>query len=154
MQLASGIHQLNFLTVLFFAIEIKERRIWDISSNERLDMLKDFARFGLEHWGSDTQGVNSTRRFLLEHLSFAYRYIPVGLLEVLPQQINQRPPRYFGRNELETLMSSEYLGDWIKLSEMVLGPTPPGFHFLPKHKANAYEDPIRTERLQSVHGTV
>lgn len=72
--------------------EIKERRHWDISATERLDILKDFVKFGLEHWGSDQTGVNNTRRFLLEWLSFLHRYVPVGLLEVLPQQMNQRPP--------------------------------------------------------------
>lgn len=73
--------------------EIKERRHWDISATERLDMLKDFVRYGLEHYGSDQQGVNNTRRFLLEWLSFLHRYVPVGMLEVLPQQMNHRPPQ-------------------------------------------------------------
>ncbi|XP_063017239.1 tRNA-dihydrouridine(47) synthase [NAD(P)(+)]-like [Melospiza melodia melodia] len=118
--------------------EIKEQRHWDISSRERFDILKDFTNFGLEHWGSDTQGVEKTRKFLLEWLSFLCRYIPVGLLEHLPQKINERPPYYLGRDYLETLMASQNVDDWIKISELLLGPVPPSFTFLPKHKANSY----------------
>lgn len=120
--------------------EIKERRHWDISASERLDMLKDFVRFGLEHWGSDDQGVNRTRRFMLEWLSFLYRYVPIGLLEVLPQQMNHRPPQHMcGRNDLETLMMSKHCGDWIKISELLLGKVPGDFDFQPKHKASGYK---------------
>ncbi|XP_062452158.1 tRNA-dihydrouridine(47) synthase [NAD(P)(+)]-like isoform X1 [Rhea pennata] len=118
--------------------EIKEQRHWDISSSERFDILKDFTNYGLEHWGSDTQGVEKTRKFLLEWLSFLCRYIPVGLLEHLPQKINERPPYYMGRDYLETLMASQNVDDWIKISELLLGPVPSNFTFLPKHKANAY----------------
>merc|ERR1712227_592319 len=75
--------------------EIKEQRHWDISSGERLDILKRFSNYGLECWGSDFDGVERTRRFLLEWLSFLHRYVPVGLLERLPQRMNDRPPPYF-----------------------------------------------------------
>ncbi len=120
--------------------EIKERRNWDISATERLDMLKDFTRFGLEQWGSDQQGVNRTRRFLLEWLSFLHRYIPVGILEVVPQHMNQRPPNNLcGRSDLETIMMSKNCADWIKLSEMLLGKVSDDFQFEPKHKANSYK---------------
>lgn len=46
--------------------EIKEQRHWDISSGERLDILKKFANFGLEHWGSD----DKVRINLLKKLIF------------------------------------------------------------------------------------
>lgn len=119
--------------------EIKERRHWDISASERLDILKDYVKFGLEHWGTDQQGLNNTRRFLLEWLSFLYRYVPVGLLEVVPQEMNQRPPGFLcGRSDLETLLLSPHCADWIKISEMLLGPVPEDFRFQPKHKANGY----------------
>ncbi|XP_074421795.1 tRNA-dihydrouridine(47) synthase [NAD(P)(+)]-like [Larus michahellis] len=95
--------------------EMKEQRHWDISSSERFDILKDFTNYGLEHWGSDTQGVEKTRKFLLEWLSFLCRYIPVGLLEHLPQKINERPPYYVGRDYLETLMASQNVDDWIRI---------------------------------------
>ncbi|XP_012688386.2 tRNA-dihydrouridine(47) synthase [NAD(P)(+)]-like isoform X2 [Clupea harengus] len=119
--------------------EIKEKRHWDITSSERLDVLRDFTHFGMEHWGSDTQGLEKTRTFLLEWLSFLCRYIPVGLLERVPQKINERPPFYMGRDYLESLMASHYVEDWVKISELLLGPVPKNFSFLPKHKANAYK---------------
>lgn len=62
----------------------------------------------------------------------------MGLLEVLPQQLHWRPPAYRGRNQLETLLGSDNPADWVRISEMLLGPAPPGFVFSPKHKTNAY----------------
>ncbi|XP_042002855.1 tRNA-dihydrouridine(47) synthase [NAD(P)(+)]-like [Salvia splendens] len=119
--------------------EIKEQRHWDITSGERLSILKDYVRFGLEHWGSDSKGVETTRHFLLEWLGYTCRYIPVGLLDVIPPKINWRAPSYFGRDDLETLMGSDSAADWIRLTEMLLGKVPPGFTFAPKHKSNAYD---------------
>lgn len=118
--------------------EIKEQRHWDISSSERFDLLKKFANQGLMHWGSDSRGVETTRRFLLEWLSFLHRYIPVGILEQPPQKINEKPPQYIGRDDLETLMADRNCNSWVKISEMLLGKVPEGFQFLPKHKANSY----------------
>jgi tRNA-dihydrouridine synthase 3 len=43
-----------------------------------------------------------------------------------------------GRSDLETLLMSDQSSDWIKISEMLLGPVPDGFRFEPKHKANSY----------------
>lgn len=119
--------------------EIKERRHWDISAGERLDVLRDFVRFGLEHWGTDQRGVNNCRRFLLEWLSFLHRYVPVGLLEQSePQRMNQRPPRFLcGRSDLETLFLSDQCADWVKISEMLFGRVLADFLFEPKHKANS-----------------
>lgn len=45
----------------------------------------------------------------------AHRYVPVGLLERLPQRINERPPYYLGRDYLETLMASQKAADWIRI---------------------------------------
>eukprot|EP01038_Epipyxis_sp_PR26KG_P004230 gene4230-6006_t len=117
--------------------EIKEKRHIDMSASDRLDMLKRFCNYGLEHWGSDQQGLDTTRRFLLEWLSFLHRYVPVGLLENgQSQKMNQSKPIYLGRSDLETLLGSSDCNNWIKISELLLGPTPDNFHFIPKHKAN------------------
>jgi len=117
--------------------EIKERRHWDISASERFDILKDYCRFGLEHWGSDAIGISKTRRFLLEWLSFLCRYIPVGVLERVPMRINEAPSSAFvGRNDMETLLSSSNVKDWVKISEMLLGPVPDDYTFLPKHRSS------------------
>ncbi|CAI0375033.1 unnamed protein product [Linum tenue] len=138
---ASGTIETPITVKPWIFTEIKEQRHWDISSGERLDILKDYVRFGLQHWGSDTKVVETTRHFLLEWLSYTFRYILVGLLDIIPQQLNWRPPSYYGCNDLETLMASESAADWIRISEMLLGKVPSGFSFTfpPKHKSNAYD---------------
>jgi tRNA-dihydrouridine synthase 3 len=95
--------------------EITAGQYLDKSSTERLTYVEKFVRYGLDAWGSDEVGLGLTRRFLLEWLSFASRYIPVGLLEHLPPSLNDRPPAYKGRDELETLMASGNYKDWIKI---------------------------------------
>ncbi|KAK3300247.1 tRNA-dihydrouridine(47) synthase [NAD(P)(+)] [Chaetomium fimeti] len=119
--------------------EIEKGQYLDKSSSERLTYIEKFVRYGMEAWGSDELGLNYTRRFLLEFLSFFCRYVPIGLLEHLPPNLNERPPAYRGRDDLETLFASKNYKDWIKISEMFLGPAPPGFKFQPKHKSSSYE---------------
>ncbi|KAL3471976.1 hypothetical protein BJX99DRAFT_236308 [Aspergillus californicus] len=119
--------------------EIKTGQYLDKSASERLSYVEKFAKYGLETWGSDEYGVGITRRFLLEWLSFASRYVPIGLLEYLPPKLNDRPPYWRGRDDLETLLGSTNYKDWIKISEMFLGPAHKDFKFEPKHKSKSYE---------------
>ncbi|KAJ4358350.1 tRNA-dihydrouridine synthase 3 [Didymosphaeria variabile] len=119
--------------------EIEKGQYLDKSASERLSYVEKFAKYGLQTWGSDEMGIGTTRRFLLEWLSFSHRYVPLGLLAHLPPNIQDRPPRFKGRDDLETLLASENYKDWIKISEMFLGPAAEGFKFEPKHKSNAYE---------------
>ncbi|KAI9754377.1 MAG: tRNA-dihydrouridine synthase 3 [Lichina confinis] len=119
--------------------EIQLNQYLDKSASERLQYVERFARYGLEAWGADEVGLGTTRRFLLDWLSFAHRYIPVGILEHLPPRLQDRPPRWRGRNELETLLGSTDYRDWMKISDMFLGPAHPNFRYVPKNKSNAYE---------------
>lgn len=118
--------------------EVDAQQYLDKSASERLEHLRTFANFAVEHWGLDTYGIENARRFMCEFMSFTHRYIPVGILERLPPRLNQRPPKWKGRNELETLLGSTDYKDWIKVTEMFLGKTSPEFSFVPKHKSNAY----------------
>jgi tRNA-dihydrouridine synthase 3 len=95
--------------------EIEKGQYLDKSATERLGYIEKFVRYGLENWGSDELGIGFTRRFLLEWLSFTYRYVPVGIMEHLPPSLQDRPPAYRGRNELETLLASDNYKDWIKI---------------------------------------
>lgn len=97
--------------------------------------------------------MNTTRRYLCEALSFQYRYVPIGLLESVPGRLNDRAPGFRGRDELgecdsgvgvavvltqgvETLLASGDSRDWVKMTEMFLGPAPDAWSFTPKHKSN------------------
>jgi tRNA-dihydrouridine synthase 3 len=53
--------------------EIKEQRNWDISSNERLDILRTYVNNGLEHWGSDTKvwGLLLLLKFIVYNNTFS-----------------------------------------------------------------------------------
>lgn len=119
--------------------EVNAEQYLDKSATERLEYMKQYANFAVEHWGSDEYGIEVARRFMCEFLGFTHRYIPVGILEKLPPKLNERPPRWRGRNELETLLGSPDSNDWIKITEMFLGKASPNFQFTPKHKSNSYE---------------
>jgi tRNA-dihydrouridine synthase 3 len=118
--------------------EIKERQSIDLDAGSRLDMIRKYASYGLEHFGSDTQGVETTRRFLLEWLSFLCRYVPPGILHegsADTVRLGLRRPKCVGRSYLETLLMSEHVADWTHITSMFLGPPPAGFVFAPKHRA-------------------
>ncbi|KAK6890096.1 tRNA-dihydrouridine(47) synthase [NAD(P)(+)] [Candida tropicalis] len=119
--------------------EVEAQQYLDKSSSERLDMLGKFAKYAVEHWGSDEYGVGMARRYMCEFLGFTHRYIPVGIMERLPPKLNERPPKWVGRNEMETMLASTDYKDWIKITEMFLGKASEDFQFIPKHKSNAYE---------------
>ncbi|KAJ6611338.1 hypothetical protein B0H10DRAFT_2224112 [Mycena sp. CBHHK59/15] len=119
-----------------------------------LEGIRMYLDFGLTHFGTNTAGVNSMRRYLCEALSFQYRYIPIGLREHLPRCINDRhfagatnlvsgvfvadPLVLLMRQHLETLLASGDSRDWVRISEMLLG-TPEARWFTPKHKSHGYE---------------
>jgi len=119
--------------------EIESQQYLDKSSTERLEIIKSYANFAMEHWGTDEYGIALSRRFLCEFLSFFHRYIPYGILERYPVKLNERPENWKGRNDLETLLGSNDYKDWIKISEMFLGPAGENFNFTPKHKSSSYE---------------
>lgn len=49
--------------------EIQQRQHIDKSASERLDMLKQFAYWGLEHWVRSSQEINTNSRALI-HMEF------------------------------------------------------------------------------------
>jgi hypothetical protein len=44
-----------------------------------------------------------------------HSYIPIGLLDVVPQQLHWRAASWVGRSDLETLLSSDHPSDWIRV---------------------------------------
>lgn len=120
--------------------EVDAQQHLDKSSKERLDILKDYSQFAMEHWGTDEYGISQCRRFFCEFMSFFHRYIPMGICERYPVHLNERPPNWKGRNDLETMLGSTNVQDWITLSELFFGKTDDSFVFMPKHKSNSYSN--------------
>lgn len=118
--------------------EVEAQQHLDKSSSERLDILKDYAHFAMDHWGTDAYGISQCRRFFCEFMSFFHRYVPMGICERYPVQLNERPPNWRGRDELETLLGSADAKDWIKLSDMFFDKAGEDFVFTPKHKSSSY----------------
>lgn len=58
--------------------EIAERRAWEPTARERLDLLVDFARLLKEHFRDDEKGKERTMRFLPWHLEWFSRYRPLS----------------------------------------------------------------------------
>lgn len=81
-------------------------------------MLRSFVSAGHEHFGTDVKGIENTRRYLLEWLSFTHRYVPVGLLEVQRVGIQMKSPAFYARSDLEQLLASPDVKDWIRITEM------------------------------------
>lgn len=100
--------------------EIEKNQYIDKTASQRLEYVEKFVKYGLEAWGSDEMGIGLTRRFLLEWLSFTHRYVPVGIMEHLPPSLQDRPPAYRGRNDMETLLASDNYQDWIKIRFVTL----------------------------------
>ncbi|AEY97060.1 FAER070Cp [Eremothecium gossypii FDAG1] len=123
--------------------EVDARQYIDKSSSERLEILRDYARFSMDHWGTDEYGIALCRRYFCEFMSFFHRYVPMGICERYPVLLNERPPNWRGRDDLETLLGSTDAADWIKLSEQFFGPTPDKFVFQPKHKSNSYAPSVQ-----------
>lgn len=110
---------------------------WDISARERLELLQTYVHYGLEHWGADEKGVAATRRFLLELQSFHCRYVPVGLLHQGASKLLWKVPQFKGRCELETLLASHEVHDWVELSVRAgLPPPHESYHFQATHKSS------------------
>lgn len=118
--------------------EIDSQQYLDKSGSERMDMLAEFARYAMEHWGTDEYGIAQCRRYFCEFMSFFHRYVPQGICERYPVRLNERPPHWRGRDCVETQLGSLDSSDWVSLSEKFLGPVEPHFKFTPKHKSNAY----------------
>ena len=53
-----------------------------------------------------------------------FRYIPLELLEVVPQQLHWRAPAYVARNDLECLLASDAAADWVFLCSSPIIATP------------------------------
>ncbi|CCK69049.1 tRNA dihydrouridine synthase DUS3 KNAG_0B06190 [Huiozyma naganishii CBS 8797] len=118
--------------------EIDAEQYLDKSSSERVEYMRDYAQFAMEHWGTDEYGISQCRRFFCDFMSFFHRYIPMGICERYPVKLNERPPNWQGRDPMETLLGSNDASDWVKLSEMFWGKPEDTFHYTPKHKSNSY----------------
>ena len=95
--------------------EFKEKRDWDISSSERLDILRDFCKYGLDHWGSDSRASRGRGGFV-GVARFLHRHTPSVCWRCCRSASKNGRLLLLDANDLETLMASDDSRDWVKIS--------------------------------------
>jgi tRNA-dihydrouridine synthase 3 len=85
-------------------LELRLGRTLDPDAEQRLEWLRRYARFLLEHFGNDRMGRDRARWFFSQQQQFLSRYIPVGAVDYR-QVMQTRPPGFTPRSPLEALLA-------------------------------------------------
>jgi tRNA-dihydrouridine synthase 3 len=119
--------------------EIKERREWDISSRERLEVVRKVRCMPSSFLSLSLSPLRATPRWSsgFPHASTSMR----RLFKVVTNSVRPGGETRFrftdGTDDAEMLFASPNSQDWVRISEMFLRRAPETWTFTSKHKSNA-----------------